>query len=38
VGPWTKGETAVGLLLVAVAITIAMNLPELRRYVQIRSM
>jgi hypothetical protein len=38
VGPWTKSETAVGLLLVLVTITIAMNLPELRRYVQIRSM
>jgi hypothetical protein len=35
---WTKGEMAVGLVLVAVAITVAMNLPELRRYLQIRSM
>ena len=38
VGHWSKGETAVGLLLVVVAVTIAMNLPELRRYLQIRSM
>jgi hypothetical protein len=38
VGQWTKSETAVGLLLVLVAIAVAMNLPELRRYVQIRSM
>jgi hypothetical protein len=38
VGQWNKGETAVGLLLVLVAIMIAMNLPELRRYLQIRSM
>ena len=37
-GHWGKSETAFGLLLVVVAITIAMNLPELRRYVQIRSM
>jgi hypothetical protein len=29
---------AVGLLLVLVALTVAMNLPELRRYLQIRSM
>ena len=38
VGHWSKGEAAVGLLLVVVALTIAMNLPELRRYIQIRSM
>jgi hypothetical protein len=37
-GHWTKSEMAVGLLLVLVALTVAMNLPELRRYLQIRSM
>jgi hypothetical protein len=38
VGQWTKGESAVGLLLILAAIAIAMSLPELRRYLQIRSM
>ena len=38
VGQWTKGEMAAGLMLALVAVTIAINLPELRRYLQIRSM
>ena len=37
-GHWSKGETAIGLLLVVVALALALNLPELRRYIQIRNM
>lgn len=38
VGHWTKGETAIGLLLALVAVAVAMNMAELRRYLQIRGM